>query len=68
MIKNILIGFFIITTAYFAWISLTIQTDPLTRTFEQYNHIKVYEDGSYIGEDRKGVEVQGCITNALCED
>lgn len=68
MFKNILIVFFILTTAWFAWISLTIKVDPIERTFEQYNHMKIWEDGSFEGEDRNGEKVQGCITGGLCKD
>ena len=68
MFKNILIGFFVCTTAYFVWISLTIQADPIERAFDRYNHVRLYEDGSYVGEDRQGVKVQGCVKNGLCQD
>lgn len=68
MFKNIIIAFFVITTLFFAWIACTIKTEPLERAFEQYNHIKIYEDGSYTGEDREGNAVNGCLPNGLCRD
>lgn len=41
---------------------------PLSQIYEEYNHIQIYEDGSYIGENRRGFTEQGCISGALCED
>lgn len=45
-----------------------VYTDNLTPIYEQYNHIKMYEDGSYIAETIDGLEVIGCIDNALCDN
>ena len=36
--------------------------------YSQYNHIRIYEDGSYEGETLKGTPVKGCIKGALCDE
>lgn len=41
---------------------------PLEQVHQQLNHVRIYEDGSYIGEDRQGNPVSGCIAGALCND
>lgn len=64
----ILVIFLLISTSYFAWISLTIQADPVQRAYKQYNHLRLYEDGSYTGETLDGVEVSRCVTGGLCND
>lgn len=45
-----------------------VYMDTLTPIYEKYNHIKIYEDGSYEAETIDGVSVTGCIDNALCEN
>lgn len=68
MFKNIIICLLVLATAYFAWIACTITADPVSRVYEQYNHLRIYEDGSYTGEDRNGETVQGCLNGGLCQD
>lgn len=43
-------------------------SDPLERTYAQYNHIRMFEDGSYIGETLDGEKVVGCVKHGLCQD
>ena len=45
-----------------------LRAQSLTTVYSQYNHIRIYEDGSYEGETIKGVPVKGCIEGALCSD
>ena len=69
MFKNVLIVFLIACTAYFAWIACTINNNKMQAIYEEYNHIKIYEDGSYTGELRStGLENSGCIPEAQCND
>lgn len=68
MFKNILILFFVLTTAYFAYIACTMNNNALQAVHAEFNHIKIYEDGSYTGEDRNGSKIDGCIPQALCND
>lgn len=53
---------------FLAWITWTITVDPLNRAYEYYNHIQLYEDGSFSGADREGNRVTGCVTGGLCKD
>lgn len=41
---------------------------PLDQLWEHYNHIRIYEDGSYSGETKDGQRVSGCLTGGLCND
>lgn len=68
MFKNILIILLTLATIFFAWIACTITVDPIQRAYEKYNHIQLYEDGSFTGEDLEGNQVSGCIKNGLCND
>ena len=43
-------------------------TNTLEELHQGYNHIRVYEDGSYIGQTTGGLPVSGCIKGGLCED
>ena len=45
-----------------------IRAQSLETVYSQYNHIRIYEDGSYEGETINGVPVKGCIEGALCSD
>lgn len=45
-----------------------VYMDSLTPIYERYNHIKMFEDGSYEAETIDGVAVTGCIDNALCNN
>ena len=36
--------------------------------YSQYNHIRIYEDGSYEGQTIDGTPVKGCLEKALCND
>lgn len=56
------------SSIFFAWVACTIELNPLDRTYKAYNHMKIYEDGSYTGEDRNGVAVNGCLKDGLCQD
>lgn len=42
--------------------------DLLTELHGVYNHIRIYEDGSYEGEFVGGTQTSGCIKGALCND
>ena len=41
---------------------------PELGIYEKYNHIRIYEDGSFEGENRAGAQVTGCIDTALCNN
>ena len=45
-----------------------VHNDSLTSIYERYNYIKMYEDGSYEAETIDGLEVTGCIDNAICDN
>lgn len=50
-------------------LTVSIQhVDPLKDTYESYNHIQIYEDGSYVGQTKGGMNVTGCIEKAICND
>ena len=50
-------------------LSVSIQyTDPLPDALRSYNHIRIYEDGSYAGQTVGGMNVTGCIEGGLCND
>ena len=40
----------------------------LEQVYRDYNHVRMFEDGSYIGEDINGNAVNGCIRGAICND
>lgn len=42
-------------------------SDPIPAIHERYNHIKIYEDGSYEGQTESGMDVTGCVQGALCD-
>lgn len=42
--------------------------DPLEQLTKEYNHIKMFEDGSYTGETMDGQQVKGCIKSAICNE
>lgn len=73
MYKYIIIVLAIISVGVWAYIagSITpsvVYVDSLTPIYEKYNHIKMYEDGSYEAETIDGLAVTGCIDNALCKN
>ena len=68
MLKNTIIAILALTTVFFMWVATTQKLDPLVDTYEMYNHIRIYEDGSYSGQYRSGYSVTGCIKNAQCND
>lgn len=41
---------------------------PLEQLWEHYNHVRIYEDGSYSGETKDGKQVSGCLSGGLCND
>lgn len=45
-----------------------MRAQSLEVIYGQYNHIRIFEDGSYEGEDINGVPVRGCIEGALCDN
>lgn len=50
---------------------LTMAVAPsngLQEVHREYNHIRIYEDGSYEGQDIQGQRVTGCIEGALCDE
>lgn len=44
------------------------QSETLPSVYREYNHIQIYEDGSYTGQTAGGLEVTGCIKGGLCND
>lgn len=60
-----------LTIALWAYIYGTVSTlvqenDSLQSIHRSYNHIRIYEDGSYTGQTVGGDQVTGCIKKALC--
>jgi len=49
-------------------IGVSVRENILTEVHGVYNHIRIYEDGSYEGELLGGTPVSGCIEGALCND
>lgn len=45
-----------------------VKRDILPEIYGQYNHLTMYEDGSYVGETMQGVGFSGCIKGALCDE
>lgn len=41
---------------------------PMEKIYEDYNSIQIFEDGSYKGKTRAGIEETGCIIKAQCND
>lgn len=41
---------------------------PELGIYEKYNHIRIYEDGSFEGQNRAGAQVTGCIDTAQCNN
>lgn len=68
MYKNILIGILAITTVIFMWLTTRQRIEPLADTYDIYNNITIYEDGSYSGQLRNGYNITGCIEKAQCND
>lgn len=69
--KNITIflaGMLLGTTLLLAVQALRPQPQPLQDVYQNFNHFRMYEDGSIIGETINGVPVSGCIKGALCND
>ena len=48
--------------------STPVEAQPLVQVHNGYNHIRIFEDGSYIAETRDGQPEQGCINGGLCND
>lgn len=51
---------------YFMIRGLEWKRPPLEQMWEKYNHISIYEDGSYSGERRDGKVETGCMSGGLC--
>lgn len=45
-----------------------IPSRSLSDIYREYNHVSIYEDGSYQGQDIGGAEVIGCIIQAPCDN
>ena len=45
-----------------------VSVNGLEDVYKSYNHIQIYEDGSYVGQTTGGLEVSGCIKGGLCDD
>ena len=45
-----------------------VRDRSLEVVYSQYNHIRIYEDGSYEGQTISGTPVKGCLEGALCDD
>lgn len=65
-INRLLIAVLLMGVGFIAGVLITWQPLPLERIYEDYNHIRIHEDGSYGGETRQGFDVVGCIPGAPC--
>lgn len=36
--------------------------------YQDYNHARFYEDGSYVAQTHDGRIISGCVKGGLCED
>lgn len=64
LLSTLLVGVGVLVGMVLAWQPI----DPLERVYQQYNHVRLYEDGSWEGESREGVRVHGCVPDAQCND
>lgn len=68
-INRVLIGTLLVSLGFLAGVYVAWQpSDPLERVYKAYNNVRIYEDGSWEGNDRNGLHVTGCIVGALCRD
>ena len=68
-----LILLMVLAVAQWAYIAGTFQPSVVSyssmeEVHKAYNHIRIFEDGSYEGQTSGGMKVTGCITGALCQD
>lgn len=63
IVTTIVFGLLAVLGVFIAW---NCSEDAISRTFEQYNHVQVFEDGSFIGELKDGTSVSGCLPDGLC--
>lgn len=66
--KGIIIATLAISVGFLVGMRVAWQPLPMERIYKEYNHMKVYEDGSYLGETREGIAVDGCLQIALCNE
>lgn len=43
-----------------------VRIPPMEELYAEYNHITLYEDGSYASETVHGEEETGCIATGIC--
>lgn len=63
MVLSIVLGLLAI---FISLVALHCSRSAVDVIYEQFNHMRVWEDGSYSGEMRDGTPVVGCIPNAVC--
>lgn len=44
------------------------QSTAMVELYSDYNHFTLYEDGSFTGQTIEGIDIEGCILSALCND
>lgn len=65
--KAVIIALAIIGS-FFIGMKVAWQPLPMERIYKEYNHMRVFEDGSYVGETRQGIAVDGCLQIAICNE
>lgn len=71
ILEGVLFGLFLLLSVFLGLTLVRLiagNEGALPQVYKGYNHIRIYEDGSYEGETVEGVPEVGCISGALCED
>jgi hypothetical protein len=59
---------FLVLALFSLWIAWRCSEPSLNRVWAEFEHVQVYEDGSYSGQSRGGQLVTGCLPGGLCQD
>lgn len=59
---------FMLASLFLGWTAWEMDRDPIHKIGREYYHFRLYEDGSWEGVTKNGVEYQGCLPRGLCQD
>ena len=45
-----------------------VSYNSMEEVHKSYNHLRIFEDGSYEGQTSGGLQVTGCISGGLCDN
>ena len=65
---GVVAGVLFLVAVFSVWVAWQCSAPSLVRVYDEFNHVHVFEDGSFTGQLRDGRPVNGCIPNAKCED